>query len=104
MAEQITSKFLFRSDWTLAARGGAHMKLHADGTANRRIMNIEPQNFEGWFRCAQSFYKIVRIHSFDIHDSIFDIRFFKVSFSFNLAAFQASGGAYMKLRQNGTVS
>ena len=23
-----TTKFLFRSDWTLAARGSAHMKLH----------------------------------------------------------------------------
>ena len=31
--------------------------------------------------------------TFDIHDSIFDIRFFKVSFSIKLAAFQASGAA-----------
>jgi hypothetical protein len=30
---------------------------------------------------------------FDIHDSIFDIRFFKVSFSIRLAAFQVRGGA-----------
>jgi hypothetical protein len=35
--------------------------------------------------------------------SIFDIRFFKVSFPIRLAAFQASGAARMKLRQNGTV-
>jgi hypothetical protein len=45
---------------------------HFDGvdeTANRRISNIEPQNFEGWYRCAQSFYIIVRIHSFDIRYS-----------------------------------
>jgi hypothetical protein len=42
--------------------------------------------------------------TFDIHYSIFDIRFFKVSFSIRLAAFQASGGACMKLPQNGTVS
>ena len=29
VAERITSKFLFRSDWTLAASGGARMKLHS---------------------------------------------------------------------------
>jgi len=29
-------------------------------TANRRISNIEPQNVEGWFRFAQSFFKIDR--------------------------------------------
>jgi len=43
--------------------------------ANRRISNIEPQNVEGWFRFAQSFFKIDRstqrlttgrIHPFDI--------------------------------------
>ncbi|UCD78083.1 MAG: hypothetical protein JSW26_22145 [Desulfobacterales bacterium] len=28
--------------------------------------NSEPQNIEGWFRFAQSFYKIDRIPSFDI--------------------------------------
>jgi hypothetical protein len=31
--------------------------------------------------------------TFDIHDSIFDIRFFKVSFPIRLAVFLASGGA-----------
>ena len=35
----------------------ARMKLHEIKTANRRISNIEPQNDEGWFRCAQSFYR-----------------------------------------------
>jgi hypothetical protein len=48
------------------ASGGARMKHYASlasheiprgRTANRRISNIEPQNFEGWFRFAQSFYK-----------------------------------------------
>ncbi len=46
VAEQITSKFLLRSDWTLAASGAAPMKLHyasmkfrMAGTANR--LNIE---------------------------------------------------------------
>jgi hypothetical protein len=29
-------QFLFRSDWTLAASGGAYMKLHVNITANRR--------------------------------------------------------------------
>ena len=40
--------------------------------------NSEPQpatrsavsNSEGWFRFAQSFYKVVRVHFFDIHSSI----------------------------------
>ena len=45
-------------------KGG--MWLRFGLTANRRIANIEPQNFEGWFRPAQSFLKIDRIHSFDI--------------------------------------
>jgi len=26
--------------------------------ANRRMSNVEPQNVEGWYRCALSFYKI----------------------------------------------
>jgi len=37
--------------------GGAHMKLQMFGTANRRISNIEPQNFEVWNRFAPSFLK-----------------------------------------------
>jgi hypothetical protein len=44
------------------------MKLQVARTANRRTSNIEPQNVEGWFRFAQS--------TFDIHYSIFNIRFF----------------------------
>ncbi len=47
------------------------MKLQVAGTANCRISNIEPQNVEGWFRFAQSFFKIDRMHPFDIHYSIF---------------------------------
>ncbi|GAG57668.1 unnamed protein product, partial [marine sediment metagenome] len=37
----------------------------------------EPQNLEGWFRFAQSFLKLIEYipSTFDIHDSIFDIRF-----------------------------
>jgi hypothetical protein len=55
------------------ARGGARVKLHTVGTANRRISNIEPQNYEGWNCCALSFelIKIDRIPSFDIRYSIF---------------------------------
>ena len=53
----------------------------------------KPQNVEGWLPLRSVFYKIDRIHPFDIHNSIFDIRFFKVSFSIKLADFQASGGA-----------
>jgi hypothetical protein len=43
--------------------------------------NSEPQNFEGWFRFAQSFFKTDRIHSFDIRYSLF-----KVAFSIKPAA------------------
>jgi hypothetical protein len=75
------------------------MKLHIVRTANRRISNIEPQNVEGWNRFAQSFFKIDRIHYFDIRHSLFDIRYslFRVSFLIRLAVFLASGGAHMKL-------
>jgi hypothetical protein len=75
------------------------MKLQEAETANRRISNVEPQNVEGWFRFAQSFFKIDRIHPFDppaAEHSLFIIRFFRVSFSIKLAAFQASGDAGMK--------
>jgi hypothetical protein len=77
------------------------MKLHIVRTANRRISNIEPQDHEGWNRCALSFelIKIDRIPSFDIrysifdiHYSIFDIRFFRVFFSIKLAASMAGHG------------
>ncbi len=66
-------KFLFRFDWTLAARSGAHMKLH-ELKANRRISNIE-----GWDRFAQPFFKIDRIHysMLDVGRSMF------ISFSFD---------------------
>jgi len=50
------------------------MEVHLNGTANRRITNIEPQNFEGWFRSTQSFITD-KIPSFDIRYSLFDIRY-----------------------------
>ena len=37
-------RFLFPSDWTLAARDGAYMKLHVNITANRRILHT-PASF-----------------------------------------------------------
>jgi hypothetical protein len=43
--------------------------------------------------CSFFFYRMDRIHSFEIRHSVFDIRFFKVSFSIKLTAFWASGGA-----------
>jgi hypothetical protein len=50
-----------------------------------------------WSRCAQSFFKNNndRIPYFDIHYSLFDIRFFKVSFSIKLAVFLARGTAHI---------
>jgi hypothetical protein len=64
--------------------GMTHMKLHFTNA------EVGMWNAEGWSRCALSFFKIDRIHHFDI-------RFFNVSFSIRLAAFQASGSARMKL-------
>ena len=79
------------------------MKLQVAGTANRRISNIEPQNVEGRFRFAQSFFKIDRstqklttgrIHYFDIHYSIFAFSEFLLRSDWTLAA---RGGTRMKL-------
>jgi hypothetical protein len=53
------------------------------------ILNSEPQNHEGWFRFAHSFFikwKEYIPSIFDIHYSIFDILLFRVSFSIKLAA------------------
>jgi hypothetical protein len=50
-------------------------------------------NVEGRNRFAHSFFKKDRIPYFDppaAEHSLFDIRFFRVSFSIRLAAFQAS--------------
>ena len=51
-------------------------------------------NNEGWNRFAKSFLKRTEY----IH-STFDVRCSSVSFSIELAAYQASGGAYMRLRK-----
>jgi len=57
----------------------------------------ESLNFEGHIRscsagacaaCCSVFFKIDRIHYFEIRHSLFDIRFFRVSFSIRLAAFR----------------
>ena len=74
--------------------------------------NSEPQNIEQeisndemWNRCAQSFSIIIMLEYltsiFVIPCSIFVIRFFRVSFSIRLAAFQARGNACMKLQSLG---
>jgi hypothetical protein len=34
------SKFLFRSDWVLAASGGTRVKLRLTGTANRLNVDV----------------------------------------------------------------
>ena len=82
------------------------MKLHLTNA------EVGMWNAEGWSRCAQSFYKIVRIPSFDppwrnIHDSIFDVKgsMFDVhQFLFRSDwTLAASGAARVKLRQIGTV-
>jgi len=64
------------------------MILHKILTANRRISNIEPQNVEGWNRCAQSFfYKIDRTPYFDVQCWMFDVRRSSVSYLIRLAVF-----------------
>ena len=85
-----TTKFLLRSDWTLAARGAARVKIDQ--------VKSKPQNIE----CRRVgsllsviFYKIDRIPYFDIRYSLFDILFSRVSFPIRLAVFLASGGAYI---------
>jgi hypothetical protein len=60
------------------ASGSARMELHEFKQRTAEPQNIEYRisNVEGRFRFAQSFfYKIDRIRSFDIHYSIFDIRY-----------------------------
>ena len=65
------------------------------------MSNIEPQNVEGWFRFAQSFFKIDhstqklttgRIHYFDIRHSLFDIRFSEFLFRLDWPLFRLSAG------------
>ena len=56
------------------------MKLHLTNA------EVGMWNAEGWSRCALSFFKIDRIHHFDIRHSLFDIRFFRVSFPIRLDA------------------
>jgi hypothetical protein len=72
------------------------MKLHLNGTANRKISNIEPQNVEGWCRVALSdFIKKTEYlpSKFEIRYSIFDIRFLQFLFLIRLAVVLASGRA-----------
>jgi len=52
---------------------------------DRSTQSLDPEALEGKLTTG-------RIHSFDILYSLFDIRFFKVSFLIKLTAFQASGG------------
>ena len=51
------------------ASGGACMKLHLTNA------EVGMWNAEGWGCCALSFFKIDRIHHFDIRHSLFDIRY-----------------------------
>ena len=70
---------------------------HIVGTANRRISNKKFRMMKCGIAALSLSLKIIMIEYltsiFVIPCSIFVIRFFKVSFSIRLAAFQASGGA-----------
>jgi hypothetical protein len=68
-------------------------KLHEFKKRTAEPQNIEYRMSKCGIASLSHFYKIDRIHYFDIRHSLFDIRFFRVSFSIRLAAFQASGGA-----------
>ena len=67
------------------AGGGARMKLHIIGTANRRISNKKFRMMKYGIAALCLFSKIIMIEYltsiFVIPCSIFDIRFFRVSFS-----------------------
>jgi len=70
------------------------MKLHLAGTANRRTAEYRTAEFRRMVSFDSVFFcKIDKYlpSTFDIHYSIFDIRFFKVSCSIKLAAPAASG-------------
>jgi len=82
------------------------MRLRVAEERTAEQQNFEQQNFEGWNRCAPPFesIKFEGIPSFDIRHSIFTVRYSlfyprmrrrkaEVSFSINLAASAASGGA-----------
>jgi hypothetical protein len=45
-------KFLFRFDWTLAASGGARMKLNELNSEPQNIESAGGGNDEVWNRCA----------------------------------------------------
>jgi hypothetical protein len=71
----------------LWASGGAHMKLHIVGTANRRMSKdgiaLGLRSLFGGVGLL-SLFKIDRIHYFDIRYSLFDIRYSLFqSFSFD---------------------
>jgi hypothetical protein len=68
----------------------------------QRTAEYRMTNEERWNRsrsagacaaCREIFFKIDRIHSFDIQYSLFDILFFKVSFSVKLVFSAASSWA-----------
>ena len=76
------------------------MRLRMAKQRTAEQQNFEPQNNEGWNRCALPFesIKFDRIPSFDIRHSLFDIRYSclrlrkaAVSFSIKLAASNARG-------------
>jgi hypothetical protein len=77
------------------------MELHKVKKRTAEPKNIECRMSKDGIASLSHFFKIDRstqklttgrIHSFDIRHSSFDIRFFKVSFSIRLTAFQANGG------------
>ena len=61
--------------WTSNIEHRILMTLRFIDFKTSESQKTELQNFEGWFRFAQSFFKIDRIHHFDIRHSWFDIRY-----------------------------
>jgi hypothetical protein len=96
--------FFFRFDWTLAARGGAHMKLHIVETVNRLNVEHRTSNIERpiWNRsrsadacaaCCSALFKTDRIHysMLDVERSMFNVHL--VSHLIKLAVILAGGAA-----------
>ena len=63
------------------------MKLPEVKKRTAEPQNVEYRMSKGGCASLGRFLKKDRMHSFDIRHSLFDIRFFKVSFSIKLAAF-----------------
>ena len=114
----MTLRFIdFKKSEPQPATGSSVVSSESNDSPRRvrglRLSKASESRFEGQIRscsagaCAacRSVFSLNGQNSlFDVGRSMFDVRRSSVSSLIKLAAFQASGAAYMKLRQSGTVS